>query len=177
MPPGHNLHYCPDPARNQSYRPNTGLLRVERLYITMAEQSINIPQVIVFLIVTVLAVRWYFNKPSGAGTRAAPNRPAVRINIAQIDQIAQMLPQASRRDIAWDLQRNGGNAAATTERVLSGRGLDAVSFISHASLRSGFHILSHCVYRLLHLLTYQPLTLLQLPLDPHPPLLNHRTRT
>jgi coupling of ubiquitin conjugation to ER degradation protein 1 len=39
-----------------------------------------------------------------------------------------MFPQLSRRDIAWDLQRNGGNASATTERVLSGRGLDTVSF-------------------------------------------------
>ena len=26
----------------------------------------------------------------------------------------------------WDLQRNGGSVAATTERVLSGRGLDVV---------------------------------------------------
>ncbi|KAH7382720.1 AMFR protein-like protein [Phaeosphaeria sp. MPI-PUGE-AT-0046c] len=92
----------------------------------MAEQSVNIPQVLVFLVVIFLASRWYFSKPSastsGTSTRA-PTRP--RLNHAQIDQIAQMFPQASRRDIAWDLQRNGGNAAATTERVLSGRGLDA----------------------------------------------------
>jgi coupling of ubiquitin conjugation to ER degradation protein 1 len=27
----------------------------------------------------------------------------------------------------WDLQRNGGNIAATTERILSGRGLEEVS--------------------------------------------------
>jgi coupling of ubiquitin conjugation to ER degradation protein 1 len=93
----------------------------------MAEQSINIPQVIVFLVVSFLAVRWYFSKPTAAGTRANPTRAAVRINPAQVDQIAQMFPQFSRRDIAWDLQRNGGNAAATTERALSGRGLDTVS--------------------------------------------------
>lgn len=30
----------------------------------------------------------------------------------------------------WDLQRNGGSVAATTERVLTGRGLEVVSFIS-----------------------------------------------
>jgi len=36
-----------------------------------------------------------------------------------------MFPQLSRRDIMWDLQRNGGNVAATTERVLSGRALEA----------------------------------------------------
>ncbi|PSN63785.1 hypothetical protein BS50DRAFT_576402 [Corynespora cassiicola Philippines] len=88
----------------------------------MAEQTLNIPQVIVFLVLTVLAVRWYFAKPSG--TQQPAQRAPPRINPAQIDQIAQMFPQLSRRDIAWDLQRNGGNVAATTERVLSGRTLD-----------------------------------------------------
>ncbi|CBX90770.1 hypothetical protein IAQ61_002255 [Plenodomus lingam] len=90
----------------------------------MTEQSINIPQVLVFLVVTFLVGRWYLSKPSGPGTRAAPSRATPRINSEQIDQLAQMFPQLSRRDIAWDLQRNGGNVTATTERVLSGRGLD-----------------------------------------------------
>ncbi|KAL6711038.1 hypothetical protein ACN47E_006913 [Coniothyrium glycines] len=90
----------------------------------MAEQSINIPQVLVFIVVTFLAVRWYFSKPTTEGTRAAPNRAPFRINPAQIDQVAQMFPQLNRRDIAWDLQRNGGNISATTERALSERGLD-----------------------------------------------------
>lgn len=93
----------------------------------MAEQSINIPQVLVFIVVTILAVRWYFSKPTPESTRAAPNRSAARINPAQIEQVAQMFPQLDRRNIAWDLQRNGGNVAATTERALSGRGLDNVS--------------------------------------------------
>jgi len=39
-----------------------------------------------------------------------------------------MFPQVSRRSIMWDLQRNGGNVVATTERILSGRGLEVVSF-------------------------------------------------
>lgn len=97
----------------------------------MAEQSINVPQVLVFIVVTFLAVRWYFSKPTPAapGTRAAANRATPRINLAQIDQVAEMLPQLNRRDIAWDLQRNGGNIAATTERALSGRGLDTVGLI------------------------------------------------
>ena len=92
----------------------------------MAEQSINIPQVIVFAVVAFLVYRWYSSKPSTNGTRLAATR-SVQINPAQIDTIAQMFPQLNRRDIAWDLQRNGGNAAATTERVLSGRILDTVS--------------------------------------------------
>ncbi|GMF70809.1 unnamed protein product [Aspergillus oryzae] len=38
-----------------------------------------------------------------------------------------MFPQLSTRDIMWDLQRNGGNVAATTERILTGRGLETVA--------------------------------------------------
>jgi coupling of ubiquitin conjugation to ER degradation protein 1 len=104
----------------------------------MAEQSINVPQVIVFIVVTFLAVRWYFSKPAAAapGTRASANRATTRVNPAQIDQVAEMLPQLNRRDIAWDLQRNGGNIAATTERALSGRGLDTVRLArGHVSTR------------------------------------------
>ena len=44
-----------------------------------------------------------------------------------MERIQQMFPQTSRRCIMWDLQRNGGNVAATTERILSGRGLETVS--------------------------------------------------
>jgi coupling of ubiquitin conjugation to ER degradation protein 1 len=102
----------------------------------MAEQSVNIPQVLVFLVVSFLAVRWYFSKPSAAGTRAAPHQSTARINTAHVDQIAQMFPQLSRRDIMWDLQRNGGNVAATTERALSGRGLDTVSANPFAKIYS-----------------------------------------
>lgn len=50
-----------------------------------------------------------------------------RVDPAHVEQIAQMFPQLSRREIMWDLQRNGGSVAATTERVLSGRGLENVS--------------------------------------------------
>lgn len=94
----------------------------------MAEQTLNIPQLIVFVIIAALTIRWYLSKPSGSVTRptTGQNR-ALRINPAQVDQIAQMFPQLDRRQIAWDLQRNGGNVNATTERVLSGRGLDTVS--------------------------------------------------
>jgi coupling of ubiquitin conjugation to ER degradation protein 1 len=95
----------------------------------MAEQSINIPQVLVFLVVSFLAVRWYLSKPAASGTRTAPQRNALRVTPAQIDQVAGMFPQMSRRDIVWDLQRNGGNVGATTERALSGRGLETVSSI------------------------------------------------
>lgn len=109
---------------------------------SMAEQSINIPQVIVFAVVAFLVYRWYSSKPSANGTRPAANR-SVRINPAQIDTIAQMFPQLNRRDIAWDLQRNGGNAAATTERVLSGRSLDSVSFEQKDQMRARLMHIRH----------------------------------
>ena len=97
----------------------------------MTEQTLNIPQLVVFIILAVLGVRWYL-KPASNGTRQPPQPGrTVRINPAQVDQIAQMFPQLDRRQIAWDLQRNGGNAVATTERVLSGRTLDTVSLSWH----------------------------------------------
>jgi hypothetical protein len=121
---------------------------------TMAEQTLNIPQTLVFLIVVFLIFRWYFSKPtpgttSATGPRASappPNR-GVRINPAQIETIAQMFPQLSRRDIMWDLQRNGGNVTATTERVLSGRGLDAVSLAIQSPISRGFRADSYFLLR------------------------------
>jgi len=38
-----------------------------------------------------------------------------------------MFPQLSRRDIEWDLSRNGASVQATTERVLREGRLPAVS--------------------------------------------------
>lgn len=40
-----------------------------------------------------------------------------------------MFPQVGRREVLWDLQRNGGSVAATSERILSG-GLERVSYSS-----------------------------------------------
>ncbi|OAA56636.1 pentatricopeptide repeat protein [Niveomyces insectorum RCEF 264] len=38
-----------------------------------------------------------------------------------VDHIQQIFPYADRRDVWWDLRRNGINVAATTERILAGR--------------------------------------------------------
>ena len=96
------------------------------------QQTINIPGLLVVAFFSFLAIRWYLSS-SSSSTRTAPasgarNAGGSRINPAQVDQIAQMFPQLSRREIMWDLQRNGGNMAATTERVLSGRGLEQVPY-------------------------------------------------
>lgn len=47
----------------------------------------------------------------------------------KIDTVAAMFPQLSRRDIEWDLVRNGGSAQATIEKVLRRGRLDNVSFV------------------------------------------------
>jgi hypothetical protein len=119
----------------------------------MAEQSINIPQVLVFLVVSFLAVRWYFSKPATAAA-ARIHTAHARISPAQIDQVASMFPQLSRRDIAWDLSRNGGNVAATTERALTGRGLDTVST---SELEERLRMVTNVLYRHPHRSHYRRL--------------------
>ncbi|KAL8967298.1 MAG: hypothetical protein Q9197_005506 [Variospora fuerteventurae] len=88
----------------------------------MADQTLNLPSLFLALAVLALSVRYFFFHPSSSSTHAASDRN--RANPAHIEQIAQMFPQLTRRDIQWDLQRNGGSVQATTERVLSGRGLE-----------------------------------------------------
>ena len=99
----------------------------------MSEQTLNIPQLIAVLLITFFALRWYFSSPSSSsGTSSTSASRGLsrhdRVNPAHVEQLAQMFPQLDRREIAWELQRSRGNMAATTERVLSGRGLETVSF-------------------------------------------------
>jgi coupling of ubiquitin conjugation to ER degradation protein 1 len=96
------------------------------------QTSINIPQLIAVAIVGFLALRWFLNKPSSTTPGSASTSNSSRsstttnraIDLQKVDQVSAMFPQLDRRTIAWDLSRNGGNVAATTERVLSSRGLD-----------------------------------------------------
>ena len=91
------------------------------------EASLNIPSLLTLAVVSFFVIRWFLNRnnePGAGGTGPGRGR---RIDPAQVEQITQMFPQHNTRDIIWDLLQNGGNAAATTERILSGRGLDTVS--------------------------------------------------
>lgn len=100
----------------------------------MAESSINLAQAIALLVIGYLAVRGVLSffrssaqaPPPGLARGAAHN--GSRVNPAHVEQVAQMFPQLNRRDIMWELQRNGGSVQAATERVLSGRSLETVSF-------------------------------------------------
>ena len=92
------------------------------------QTPVSLPQLLVVLILGFLVIRWIFfsSTPSSPSTPQSHAAGRSRVNPAQVDQIAQMFPQLDRRDIVWDLQRNGGNAQATTERILSGRALEVV---------------------------------------------------
>jgi coupling of ubiquitin conjugation to ER degradation protein 1 len=95
------------------------------------ETSINIPQLLAVALVGFFAIRWYLNKPPTSSTSGSSNGSSAStsrnraIDPAQITQVSAMFPQLDRRSIAWDLHRNGGNVAGTSERILSGRGLDS----------------------------------------------------
>jgi coupling of ubiquitin conjugation to ER degradation protein 1 len=89
------------------------------------EPSINIPSLLTLAVVSFLVIRWFLNRDgSNGGANGAGRSRGRMIDPAQVEQISQMFPQLNRRDIMWDLQRNGGSVAATTERILTGRGLD-----------------------------------------------------
>jgi len=97
------------------------------------ETSINIPQLLAVALVGFFAIRWYLNKPptsstggsNGSSSNSASASRNRAVDPAQITQVSAMFPQLDRRSIAWDLHRNGGNVAGTSERILSGRGLDS----------------------------------------------------
>lgn len=91
------------------------------------QQTISIPSLILLAVFTGLTIRYFFfSKPSEATPRTNPRAA----NPADVEQIASMFPQVGRREIIWDLQRNGGSVAATTERILSRGTLDQVCVLS-----------------------------------------------
>ena len=93
--------------------------------------EINVPQLILVLLLSGVAIRYFFfSSPTPATQRRVSSASAARAREADVERIQQMFPQIPRRHIMWNLQRDGGNVAATTERVLSGRGLEVVSWIS-----------------------------------------------
>ncbi len=87
------------------------------------QQTISVPSLLLLAAFTALTIRYFFfGKSSVSPSRTNPRAA----NPADIEQIATMFPQIGRREIIWDLQRNGGSVAATTERILSRGSLDQV---------------------------------------------------
>ncbi|KAK6341781.1 hypothetical protein TWF730_001273 [Orbilia blumenaviensis] len=83
--------------------------------------SIGIPQLIFCAIVAALFYR-YVLSPSQAsgGPRLAGGRLS-RTPVSQedIDSVRVMFPQISVAAVRWDLEKNGSNVAATTEKILT----------------------------------------------------------
>lgn len=86
------------------------------------QQTLSIPSLLLLAAFTAITIRYFFFTNSSTTTPRTNPRTA---NPAHVEQIATMFPQIGRREIIWDLQRNGGSVAATTERILSRGGLDA----------------------------------------------------
>ena len=93
------------------------------------EPSLNIPSLLTLAVVSFFVIRWFLNRDNGSASTAGRSRGR-QIDPAQVEQISQMFPQLDRRDIMWDLHRNGGSVTATTERILSGLGLGRVRISS-----------------------------------------------
>ena len=95
-----------------------------------AEPSLNIPSLLTLAVVSFFVIRWFLSSRTSTengGIRDQLHPRGRRVDPAQVEQISQMFPQLNRREIMWDLHRNGGNVTATTERILTGRGLETVS--------------------------------------------------
>ncbi|EPS28135.1 hypothetical protein POX_e07108 [Penicillium oxalicum] len=88
------------------------------------EPSLNIPSLLTLAVVSFFVLRWFLSRDDGSSNGGRPRARGNAVDPAQVEQISQMFPQLSIREIMWDLQRNGGSAAATTERILTGRGLE-----------------------------------------------------
>jgi coupling of ubiquitin conjugation to ER degradation protein 1 len=102
--------------------------------------TLSIPSLAFVAFLSFFIIRYFISSRSSEGAAAAnrARQAGQRFTTAQVEQVAQMFPQLSRRDIMWDLQRNGGSVAATTERVLGGRGLERVrvTFLCVFSIRT-----------------------------------------
>lgn len=91
----------------------------------MADDQISLPYLLAILVVSGLIIRYlFFGGPSPPQPIRSPEA-FLRSREIAVERIQQMFPQADRRSILWDLQRNGGNIQSTTERILAGR-LDTV---------------------------------------------------
>ncbi|KIH90177.1 coupling of ubiquitin conjugation to ER degradation protein 1 [Sporothrix brasiliensis 5110] len=111
----------------------------------MANDEINVPSLVLILVVSGFIIRHFFFRGSppangargsseagargaaAAGSQQGQSRDQRRAEAldrrteAAVEQIQQIFPYADRREVWWDLRRNGVNVAATTERILAGR--------------------------------------------------------
>lgn len=87
---------------------------------TMSDDQISLPYFLVILVILGLIIRYLFGGNAAAQPTRSPEA-LLRTRELAVERIQQMFPQAERRSILWDLQRNGMNIQNTTERILAGR--------------------------------------------------------
>ncbi|PHH58646.1 hypothetical protein CDD82_2806 [Ophiocordyceps australis] len=87
----------------------------------MSDDQISLPYLAAILIITGLILRYFFFSTSAAPRPRTSPETVMRSRELAVEHIQQMFPQADRRNILWELQRNGGNMQATSERILAGR--------------------------------------------------------
>ena len=92
--------------------------------------TLNIPSLLVFAVISVFAIRYFFFTSPSSSTASSSSSNGRRVPADRIEQVASMFPQVSRREIEYDLSRNGANVASTTERVLREGRLPMVSRLS-----------------------------------------------
>jgi hypothetical protein len=117
--------------------PNTAspyYVRLIALSIMAEAQTLSLPQIVVFLAVGFLIVRWLFSSQTAAapGTQRNATSHGSRVNPAHVEQLMSMFPQLDRRTVIWELQRNGGNVSRIAEAVLGGERLSVVSPVYEA---------------------------------------------
>ncbi|KAF4126727.1 hypothetical protein GMORB2_0464 [Geosmithia morbida] len=92
----------------------------------MSDDQISLPYFLAILVGIGLLVRYlFFGSSSPSSSSSSSRRPSsesvLRAREVAVERIQQMFPQAERRSILWDLQRNGMNIQNTIERILAGR--------------------------------------------------------
>ncbi|RYP46834.1 hypothetical protein DL769_011364 [Monosporascus sp. CRB-8-3] len=87
----------------------------------MENEQISLPSLIIIAVLGAVIIRYLFFSPAEPTQQPRDAASASRAREAAVERIQQMFPQVDRRTVLWDLQRNGGNIAATTDRILAGR--------------------------------------------------------
>lgn len=89
----------------------------------MSDDQISTPVFMAILVILGFIIRYLFFNGAGSNAGAQSSRsPEARLRAGEVavERIQQMFPQAERRSILWDLQRNGMNIQTTIERILGG---------------------------------------------------------
>ena len=142
FPPFTSLHAAAARAQRPLARTPTTILpaAASQEHVTMAKDELNVPSLVVVLVVSGFLIRHFFFRGSGSSSTDASSRASSTGNSREqrnaealnrrfedaVARIQQIFPYVDRRDVWWELRRNGLNINAATERILSG-GLDNVS--------------------------------------------------